>query len=348
MERLGAYAAGASDPIDEMLYVHAGVGVAEHLFAVAGGLDSLVPGEAQILSQIREAHADAAGSGSTGAVTNRLFDEAIVAGKRIRSETSIGAGGASVASVAADVARQRLDGLGDVTALVIGAGKIAQLTAANLSARGVRRFIFANRTGESAAGMAARFGGESVAFEQLASAVARADVIVSSTSAPDLVLKAGGVPPGRRVFIDLALPRDIDPGIAAVEGASVINIDELEEAVRRNIALREGEYAPAREIVLEQSGEFRRWLAALEVVPAITSLRALAEQIRVAELERAEGRWEGLTPADRARLDAVTRSMLAKLLHRPTVRLKQAAADSDSQTYAQAVTELFGLDRTSA
>ncbi len=159
---------------------------------------------------------------------------------------------------------------------------------------------------------------------------------------------ADGVPAGRRVFIDLALPRDIDPRIADVEGASVINIDELEEAVRRNIALREGEYAPAREIVLEQSGEFRRWLAALEVVPAITSLRALAEQIRVAELERAEGRWEGLTPADRARLDAVTRSMLAKLLHRPTVRLKQAAADSDSQTYAQAVTELFGLDRTSA
>ncbi len=152
MERLGAYAAGAPHPIDEMLYVHTGVGVAEHLFAVAGGLDSLVPGEAQILSQIREAHAGAAGSGSTGAVTNRLFDEAIVAGKRIRSETSIGAGGASVASVAADVARQRLDGLGDVTALVIGAGKIAQLTAVNLSARGVQRFIFANRTGEGAAG----------------------------------------------------------------------------------------------------------------------------------------------------------------------------------------------------
>lgn len=348
MERLGAYAAGAPHPIDEMLYVHTGVGVAEHLFAVAGGLDSLVPGEAQILSQIREAHAGAAGSGSTGAVTNRLFDEAIVAGKRIRSETSIGAGGASVASVAADVARQRLDGLGDVTALVIGAGKIAQLTAVNLSARGVQRFIFANRTGEAAAGLAARFGGESVAFEHLSSAVARADVIVSSTSALELVLLADSVPAGRRVFIDLALPRDIDPRIADVEGASVINIDELEEAVRRNIALREGEYAPAREIVLEQSGEFRRWLAALEVVPAITSLRALAEQIRVAELERAEGRWEGLTPADRARLDAVTRSMLAKLLHRPTVRLKQAAADSDSETYAQAVTELFGLDRTSA
>ena len=128
----------------------------------------------------------------------------------------------------------------------------------------------------------------------------------------------------------------------------MINIDELEDAVRRTIALREGEYGPAREIVVEQSAEFRRWLAALEVVPAITSLRALAEQIRVGELERAEGRWEGLTEADRARLDAVTRSMIAKLLHRPTVRLKQAAVESDSETYAQAVTELFGLDRTSA
>ena len=261
------------------------------------------------------------GGGSTGAVTNRLFDEAIVAGKRIRSETSIGAGGASVASVAADVARQRLDGLGDVTALVIGAGKIAQLTAANLSARGVERFIFANRTGEGAAGMAARFGGESVAFEDLGPAVARADVIVSSTSAPGLVVVADGVPAGRRVFIDLALPRDIDPRIADVEGASVINIDELEEAVRRNIALREGEYAPAR----------RSCWSSRRVRAVAGGARSGAGDHLAAGPRRADSRGragarrgplEGLTPADRARLDAVTRSMLAKLLHRPTVRLE--------------------------
>ncbi len=348
VERLGEYARRAPDALDDMLYVRTGVGVAEHLFAVAGGLDSLVPGEAQILAQIRAAHGLAAGTGSTGAVTNRLFGEAIVAGKRIRSETSIGAGGASVASVAAEVARQRLDGIDDVTAVVIGAGKIAQLTALNLSSRGVRHFIFANRTAEAAAELAARFGGETVALSDLSSAIARAQVVVSSTSAPEFVVHAADVMPGARVFVDLAVPRDIDPEIGQIEGASVINIDELEEAVRRNIALRESEYGPARAIALEQAGAFRRWLGELEVVPAITSLRALAEQIRVAELERAEGRWEGLTEADRVRLDAVTRSMLAKLLHRPTVRLKQAAADSDSELYAQAVTELFGLDRTSA
>jgi glutamyl-tRNA reductase len=348
IDRLADYAGRSKDALGDMLYIHTGAGVAEHLFAVAGGLDSLVPGEAQILSQIRAAHAGASKSGSTGTVSNRLFDEAIVAGKRIRSETSIGAGGASVASVAADVARQRLGGLGEATALVIGAGKIAQMTAANLASRGASHFIFANRTAESATGLAARFGGETVAFDDLARAIARADVVISSTAAPGLVVSAADVAPGKRVFIDLALPRDIDPAIDEIEGASVINVDELEEAVRRNIALREGEYAPARAIALEQAVEFRRWLAALEVVPAITSLRALAEQIRVAELERAEGRWESLSEADRARLDAVTRSMLAKLLHRPTVRLKQAAADHDSQAYAQAVTELFGLDRTSA
>ncbi len=214
--------------------------------------------------------------------------------------------------------------------LVIGAGKIARLTAVNMAARGARRFIFANRTNEAAAALATEFGGEQVDLADLAAAVAQADVVVSSTSAPGVVLSAADVSAGPRTFVDLAIPRDIDPQIADLPGVELINIDQLEDAVRRNVALREGEYAPAKAIALHQAGEFKRWLAELEVVPAITGLRALAEQIRVAELERAEGRWDTLSAADRERLDAVTRSMMAKLLHRPTVRLKAAAAEHDS------------------
>ena len=168
--------------------------------------------------------------------------------------------------------------------------------------------------------------------------------MVSSTAAPGHVIHAGDLRPGRpRLLIDLAVPRDIDPAAAEVDGTSVVDLDALEVAVRRTIALRRGESGRARAIVAEQAAEFRDWMAALRVVPAITSLRDHAERIRAAELRRMEPRWDALTPADRERLDAVTRGMLNKLLHQPTVRLKQLAAADQSAPYAEAVTELFGL-----
>jgi glutamyl-tRNA reductase len=343
VERLSAYSRQSIEQLDPLLYVHHGVGAAEHLFAVAGGLDSLVPGEAQILSQIRDAYAAASEGGSTGPVSNRLFRAAIEAGKRIRHETAIGAGGASVASVAAELARERMGGLDQATVLVIGAGKLAELAVANLASRGAGRILVANRSPERAAALAERFGGEAVPMSELAGAVAAADVVVSSTASPEPVLRAADIPPGRRVLIDLAIPFDIEPAAGQLEGVTLLHVDDLEDVVRRTIARREGESGQARAIVAEQAGEFRSWLAALEVVPAITSLRALAEQIRLVELERAEGRWENLSEADRARLDALTRSMLQKLLHRPTVRLKELAAERESAPYAEAMAELFGL-----
>ncbi|MGN6379857.1 MAG: glutamyl-tRNA reductase [Gaiellales bacterium] len=343
VQRLSVYSRHGVTELDPLLYVRHGGDVAEHLFAVAGGLDSLVPGEAQILSQIREAYVGAAEAGSTGPVSSRLFHSAIEAGKRIRHETAIGAGGASVASVAAELARERLGSLESATVLVIGAGKIAELAAANLAARGAGRILVANRSPQRAGELARRVGGEAVPFERLGWAVAESDVVVSSTSSAEPVLQAADVPPGRRVLIDLAIPFDVDPAVQHIEGVSLVHIDDLEDTVRRTIARREGEAQRGRAIAAEQAVEFRGWMAALEVVPAITSLRALAEQIRLAELERAEGRWENLSDADRARLDALTRGMLQKLLHRPTVRLKELAAQSDSGPYAEAMADLFGL-----
>ena len=160
VERLSAYSRQSVEQLDPLLYAHYGVGAAEHLFAVAGGLDSLVPGEAQILSQIRDAYAAASEGGSTGPVSNRLFRAAIEAGKRIRHETAIGAGGASVASVAAELARERMGGLDQATVLVIGAGKLAELAVANLASRGAGRILVANRSPERAAALAERFGGQ--------------------------------------------------------------------------------------------------------------------------------------------------------------------------------------------
>jgi glutamyl-tRNA reductase len=330
--------------LEPMLYVRSGAEAAEHLFSVAAGLDSLVPGEAQILAQIRDAYASAFEWGATGPVSNRLFHVALEAGKRVRHETAIGSGGASVASVAADVAADRLGGLPGARVLVVGAGRVAELVASNLAARGAGPLRVANRDSGRAAALAARFGGSAIAWDELAAAADDADVVVSSTAAPGHVIHAGDLRPGRpRLLIDLAVPRDIDPAAADVDGTSVIDLDALEVAVRRTIALRRGESGRARAIVAEQAAEFRDWMAALRVVPAITSLRDHAERIRMAELRRMEPRWDALTPADRERVDAVTRSMLNKLLHQPTVRLKQLAAADQSAPYAEAVTELFGL-----
>jgi glutamyl-tRNA reductase len=344
VERLVELSGHDRERLEPMLYVREGADAAEHLFAVAAGLDSLVPGEAQILAQIRDAYASAFEWGATGPVSNRLFHEAIEAGKRVRHQTAIGAGGASVASVAAEVAAERLGGLEGASVLVVGAGRVAELVAANLTARGAGTLTVANRHPDRAAALAARFGGRAIAWDEVGAAADAADVVVSSTAAPDYVVRAGDLRPGKpRLLIDLALPRDVEPAAAGVEGTSIVDLDGLEAAVRRTIALRRGESGRARTIVAEHAAEFRDWMAALSVVPAITSLRDHAERIRAAELRRMEQRWDSLTPADRERLDALTRGMLNKLLHQPTVRLKQLAAADESAAYAEAVTELFGL-----
>lgn len=344
LRRLADYAHRSESAIEPLLYVREGGDAAEHLFEVAGGLDSLVPGEAQILAQIRDAYASAFEWGSTGPVSNRLFHVALEAGKRVRHETAIGAGGGSVASVAAEVASERLGGIVGASVLVVGAGRVAELVAANLTARGAGRLAVANRDPDRAAALAARFGGTAIAWDDLAPAADEADVVVSSTAAPGHVITAGGLTPGRtRLLIDLAMPRDIDPAAAGVEGTTIVDLDGLEAAVRRTLELRLGESGRARAIVAEQAAEFRAWMAALRVVPAITSLRDHAERIRAEELRRMEQRWDALSPADRQRLDAMTRTMLNKLLHEPTVRLKELAAADRSGPYADAVTELFGL-----
>jgi glutamyl-tRNA reductase len=254
-----------------------------------------------------------------------------------------------VASVAAEVASERLGGIAGASVLVVGAGRVAELVVANLTARGAGNLSVANRDPDRAAALAARFGGTAIPWDDLARAADEADVVVSSTAAPGHVITAAGLTPGRRrLLIDLAVPRDVDPAAAELEGTTVVDLDGLEAAVRRTLELRLGESGRARAIVAEQAAEFRDWMAALRVVPAITSLRDHAERIRAEELRRMEQRWETLSPADRERLDAMTRTMLNKLLHEPTVRLKQLAAADRSGPYADAVTELFGLTAPAA
>ena len=347
--RLAELAGRSPEEIAGVLYVHEGQAAAEHLFAVAGGLDSMVPGETQILAQIREAHALAVDAGSTGAVTNRLFSQALEAGKHVRSVTGIGAGGASVASVAADLVADRLGDLDGAAVLVVGAGRTAELVASRLTGPGTAVTV-ANRDPKRAHALAERLGGgaRAAGIERLSELVATADVVVCATASPAQLIGVSDVPAGRRrVLIDLAVPRDIDPAVGDLPGQTLIDVDGLEGAVRETIRLRRGELDRGRAVVAVHAASFRAWLAGLEAVPAIRSLRALAEQIRTAELDRARSRWEGMTDHDLERLDRLTRGMLQKLLHRPTVRLKELAAEDGVGQYADAVRDLFGLDRPS-
>jgi glutamyl-tRNA reductase len=313
-----------------------------HLFRVAAGLDSLVPGEGEILGQVRAAHA----AGATGSMLDRLFRQALHAGKKARTETAIGESPASVSSAAAALAEQVFGELRGREVVLIGAGKVGELAIRNLVSRGATIAFVANRTAERARELAARFGGTPLSLERVGEALAHADVVISSTSAPGWTLTRAVVErtlplrKGRPLFlIDLAVPRDLDPSIHELDACYLYDIDDLEAVVAETLADRSREAERAEKIVAEEADRFRAWQASLDVVPAIASLRAHAEEIRAAELDRAN-----LNDAERRAAESVTAAVLNKLLHLPTIRMKQAAAAADGVIYADAVRHLFGLE----
>ena len=313
-----------------------------HLFRVAAGLDSMIPGEGEILGQVRVAR----DAGATGPLLDRLFRHALQAGRKARTETAIGENPASVASAAAALAEQVFGDLKGRSILVVGAGKTGELAIRNLVSRGASIAFVANRTGERADELTQRFGGESLPLESIEEELARADVVLSSTSSPDWILTRTQVErtlharKGRPLFlIDLAVPRDLDPAIHELDGCYLYDIDDLEAVVAETLSGRRVEAERAESIVAGEAERFRAWHASLDVVPAITSLRARAEQIRDTELRRAK-----LNDAERRAAESVTAAVLNKLLHLPTIRMKQAAAAADGVIYADAVRHLFGLE----
>jgi glutamyl-tRNA reductase len=341
------------DPAElrEATYAVGDEAAAVHLFRVAAGLDSLIPGEAQILGQVRAAYEAACETDAVGPALHRLFGQALRVGRRVRTETAIAENPASVSSAAAALAHRILGDLRGRQVLVVGAGKMADLAAVNLVARGAESIVVANRSHESALRLAERFGGRAVGLDALASELEQADLVVASTSAEGQVLTAEDVKralarrEGRPLsFIDIAVPRDLDPAIGELDGCHLHDIDDLQSVVDASVASRREEAVRAELIVAEEGERFLEWWRSLEVVPAIASLRARAESIRRGELERAERRLASLSPAERRAVEALTRQIVAKLLHLPTVRMKEAAAAEDGLAYADAVRHLFDLD----
>jgi glutamyl-tRNA reductase len=335
-----ALSALAGEPLDDVLYRLHDDEVALHLFRVTAGLDSLVPGEGEILGQVRAAFEAA----DPGPLLGRVFSQALALGKRVRSETAIGESPASVSSAAAALAAQVFGDLGGRRVLLIGAGRIGELAASNLASRGAVIAYVANRSEDAARGLADRFGGQGVPLASPAEALADVDVVVASTGAPGFVLRADDVPAKRHrplFFIDIAVPRDLDPALAELDGCFLYDIDDLEAVVAETLAGRRAEAERAEALAVDEVERFRSWRASLDVVPAITSLRARAEEIRVAELAKLGGR---VTDDERAKLDSLTAQIVSKLLHLPTVRMKEAAVGPDGALYADAVRHLFGLD----
>ena len=299
-----------------------------HLFRVAAGLDSLVPGEGEILGQVRTA----AESGTPGLLLDRLFRQALHAGRRVRAQTAIGESPASVSSAAAALAAQVFGELDGCRILMIGAGEVGEQAAKSLRARGAEILLTANSKTDRG---------------ELAGQLANADVVVSSTDAPGYVLDAETVERNRRgrqlLLIDLAVPRDLDPAIHGLDDCFLYDIDDLQAIVSETLAGRRSEAERAETIVAAEAEKFHEWHASLDVVPAIASLRARAEQIREAELKKAEGVLGRLGESERSAVESLTAQIVNKLLHLPTVRMKQAAAAADGVLYAEAVRHLFGL-----
>ncbi len=341
--------------LEPALYTVTDEAAAMHLFRVAAGLDSMVPGEAQILGQVREAYEAARGADTAGSTLHRLFRQALRVGKRVRTETAIGENPASVSSAAAQLAERVFDDLAGRRILLIGAGKTADLTAANLISRNVGEIVVANRSSERAEALARRFDGRAVGLDEVERELAHVDVVVASTSSQGYVVTAAQAERAMRerrgrsiFFIDIAVPRDVDPAVNDLEGCYVYDIDDLERVVAESVAGRREEAVRAEAIVSEEADGFRAWQLSLDVVPAISSLRARAESIRREELERAQGRLGALSPTQRRAVEALTSQIVAKLLHQPTVRLKEAAGAADGVLYADAVRHLFGLDERDA
>ena len=329
--------------VEPVLYRLRDQAAALHLFRVAAGLDSLVPGEGEILGQVRAAHE----AGTPGRLLDRVFRQALHAGRRVRAQTAIGESPASVSGAAAALAEQVFGDLAGRSVVLIGAGKISEQAARNLLSRGARIAFVANRTVERGTELAERFGAEAIPLERIGEELAQADVVVSSTSASGYILDAVTVERSRRgrqlLLIDLAVPRDLDPAIHELDGCYLYDIDDLEAIVSETLAGRRGEAARAEAIVAAEAEKFHEWQASLDVVPAIASLRARAEEIREAELLKAEGLLGRLDDGERRAVESITAQIVNKLLHLPTVRMKQAAVSADGVIYADAVRHLFGL-----
>lgn len=330
------------------LYTYEDDACAEHLFKVAAGLDSLVLGEGQILSQVKEAYAIAKSAAATNTILNTLFHRAIATGKRVRTETRIAYNSVSVSSAAVELASKKLGGLEGRSALIFGAGKMAQLTAQHLLSRGLKKIFVANHHLSRAEEMAAKIGGQAVAWEDALISAAHVDIIITSTGAPHYVIKPWQTQQlmtrraGRGIFfIDIAVPRDVDPEVGKIKGVTLYNIDDLESVVEKNLQSRQREAVLAKEIVAEDVAAVMERFKYLKFQPLMANLSERAEQIRLREIRRVASKLSDVTDEEQKIIDQMTRRIVRKLLRMPMMKLNASAGTDAENFYTEALKALF-------
>lgn len=340
--------------IQSHLYLRNDREAVAHLFRVACGLDSMIPGETQVLGQIKDAYRRSRDAGSVGKLLHSLFQQALGVAKRAHTETAIGQNAVSVGYAALELARKVFGDLRGHRVLLIGAGKMGELTARHLHENGAARVLVANRTRERARQLAQRFGWVDLPFPEVAGQLAEVDVVVSSTGAPGTVLEAAQVLPHLRrrhrpLFIfDIAVPRDVDPAVGKLADVFLYDIDDLQAVVEANLELRAREAAKVEGIVVEETDRFEAFLRELAVVPLIRSLRDKAESIRRRELERAMAKLPELDQRQRQVVEQLSCLLVNKLLNDPTLALKESMSGAESQVYVEAMSRLFRLERGKA
>jgi glutamyl-tRNA reductase len=340
----------AANEISPHLYELLDLEAARHLFRVAAGLDSLVVGEPQILGQVKDAHATAAEAQCVGPVLNRVFHSSFAAGKRVRSETGLGAGAVSVSYAAVALARKIFGDLAGMSVAVVGAGEMGKLTALHMKSHGVHHVTILSRTMAHAARTAEAIGATAAPWDEMDAVIGASDIVITATGAASPILTKARVESvmrprrNRPLFvIDIAMPRDVEPAAGEIEQVFLYNIDDLQSTVRENLARRASEVSRAEAIVTEEVQKFAAWLRSRSAIPTVVALRQRFETIRRAELDRLDFKLSALPPDARARVDEITRLIVEKLLLTPTEQLK-AVTDADTVgAYSEALTRLFAL-----
>lgn len=339
--------------VEEHVYILRNRDVVRHMFRVAAGLDSMIVGEPQIGGQVRGAFQLAYEAGTLDSILQKLMEQTMRVAKRVRSETGIGESAVSVPYAAVELAKKIFGNLEGLRVLLVGAGEMAELTAQHLAGHGVERVFVANRAAERARALAERFGGEAVGFDDLTSRITSCDIVIASTSAPHYLVRAEHVAEGlaagrsRNLFlIDLSVPRNIDPAVGELDGAYLYNVDDLQQVADLNVGKRMARAGLAEELIDEEVDAFLRHLATLDAVPTILELQGHLEQIRTSELEKCLRRMGPISAEQQKAIEALTTSIVNKVLHYPILRLKESAADRKGQgesSIQETIRRIFGL-----
>jgi glutamyl-tRNA reductase len=347
---LASQAAIRPTGLAQAIYSHRNCDAARHLYRVTAGLESMVVGENEIQGQVKRAYETAQRRESTGPLTNRLFKAALATGKRVRSETGISERQLSLPGVAVALAREQLGELTGRQVVIVGTGETSELTARALADSGGRTVFVATRRRDRALSLARRYNGTTVGFDDLPDALIETDIVVAATASPHLLLEADDLSQVMRsrehrplLLIDLAVPRDIDSDCAGIDGVSLYDIDDLQAVIARNRKVRQAEARKAEGIIEEEIQHFAAWLGSLEILPTLSALRVHAAEIADQVIAENAGKWESASPRDLERVEALARAVVNRLLHDPTVRMKELR---DERVHARMalVRDLFGLE----